>query len=140
MANPAWPESLPNPLVDNCAYASADDNVVRSQFSGGIKVRRRYSHVPEVVTFDLHLTRAQAKTLYDFVVTTLGDVGLFDWVEHRDPALGAATYRFRQRPRFVPAASGLEWRATISLDLLTPFSGSFDLGDLLNNDDEIITT
>ncbi|MBO9717528.1 MAG: hypothetical protein J7507_12150 [Pseudoxanthomonas sp.] len=143
MANPTWPAGLPGPLVDGCGYAPGFDNTLRTQMTGAQKMRRRQTFVPEVVTFRLAVDRSQMYGLSQFVITTLGDVGLFDWYEFRDPAKGAATYRFRRRPIFSPVSSNL-WHADIELDLLTPFSGAFQLGDdlgaFLADDDETITT
>lgn len=144
MAKPVWPEGLPPPLVDGASYAPAFDNVVRSSFTGGQQVRRRFSWVPEIVTLQFHCNRAQLQIIHDFATIECRDVDVFEWVEHRDPALGPADYRFRERPKYTPHVSGLEWRVTVTLDLLTPFNGTFplggDLGPLSTDDDEILTT
>lgn len=145
MANPKWPDGLPPPLIDGASYAPEFDNTIRTQFTGGQKVRRRFSHVPEVVTLQFHCDRAQVQILHDFATITCQDTLPFDWVEHRDPALGLAVYTFRERPKFTPAQSGLYWRASVVLTLHTPFNGTFLLGDgsggvLTTDDDETLTT
>lgn len=124
-------------------YTPAFDNFLRSSFAWGEKVRRRASYVPEIFSFQLVLTRAQVQILSDFVSITLADVTPFEWVEHRDPAQGPAMYRFRARPAF-ESIGNRYWRASCSLDLLTPFNGAFllsdDLGPLTTDDDESLTT
>lgn len=144
LANPTYPAGLPSPLIEGTAYTPTGDNVLRTQFPGATKVRRRQSAAPEVVSFSLMLTRAQALVLYNFVFQTLKEVLPFDWVEFRDPARGAATYRFRSRPHLQPKGNGNLWQADIELDLLTPFTGTFSLaasaGLLATDDDEILST
>jgi len=127
LANPTWPAGLPTPIIDGNNYTPGSDNVLRTQFAGGMKVRRRQSSAYEVVAFSLVCNRAQVQTLDNLVVLTLADVLPFDWFEFRDPARSGATYRFRSRPKYAPVQVGRLWRADIELDLLTPFSGSFSL-------------
>jgi len=137
-----WPGGLPSPIVSGNNYQPAGDNVLRSPFTGGIKMRRRSSAALEVVRFSLVLTRAQVQVLDSFVIQTLKDVLPFDWVEFRDPDLGTAIYRFRGRPSYQPVQVNRVWQADIELDLLTPFTGSFNLssaaGLLSTGEDETI--
>lgn len=139
-----FPTGLPGPMVDGVSYTTDNSNIIRSQFPGGTKMRRRHSWTPEIVTLELVLTRAQVQILHDFVIHELKDVLPFTWKEFRDPAGGPAQYRFRERPTFTPEQTGRLWRARLSLDLLTPFNGTFplggDLGLLSTDDDEILTT
>ena len=126
MANPEWPASLPIPLLEGVTY-TAQQNVISTQMDAGpAKLRRRFTAVPEDVTFSLFLTQAQAQTLSDFVAITLKDVLPFDWREFRKPDTDTlVTYRFKSRPRFTPMGSGLTWRADIELEQLTTFQGTF---------------
>lgn len=139
-----FPAGLPGPMVDGVTYSTDSSNIIRTQFPGGQKVRRRHSWAPEMVTVELVLSRAQVQILWDFVMTTVKIVEPFTWREFRDPAGGPAVYRFREVPTFTPEQTGRLWRARLSLDLLTPFNGTFplggDLGPLSTDDDEILTT
>lgn len=127
VANPEWPSSLPVPLVEGVSYTS-QDNVIRTQMAAGVaKTRRRFTAVPEDVTFQLLLDRAKLQTLLDFVSVTLKDVLPFDWREFRKPVADQGTlvtYRFKSRPSMVPIHGGL-WRVSIELELLTNFQGTF---------------
>ena len=127
MANPTWPSSLPVPLVEGVSYTS-QDNIIRSQMDAGVaKIRRRFTAVPEDVSFQLLLTLAQIQTLVDFHDITLKGVLPFDWIEFRKPEADwgtLVTYRFKSRPTFVPVHGKL-WRATLELELLTNFQGTF---------------
>jgi hypothetical protein len=126
VANPTWPISLPVPLLDGVSYAS-QQNVIRTQMDAGVaKTRRRFTAVPEDVTFSLSLSRAQVQTLQDFIAITLKDVLPFDWREFRKPDTEPlVTYRFKSRPKFTPMGRGDHWRADIELELLTTFQGTF---------------
>ena len=145
MTMPVWPTSLPNPLVDGANYTPQGGNVIRSEFGGFSKSRRRHTRAYEDFTIRLILSRAQVQTLQDFCAITCADVMPFLWVEHRDPARHEAIYQFRARPSFQPAGSGFHWYADLQLELRTPFSGTFpitdDLGNQLETDtDEGLTT
>ena len=112
------------PVVDGITYTS-QENVIRSQMDAGIaKTRRRFTSVPEDVSFVLLLDRAQVQTLQDFAAITLKDVLPFDWREFRKPDTTTVVYRFKSRPSFTPIYSGL-WRTTVELELLTTFQGTF---------------
>lgn len=139
-----WPASLPCPLLAEVDYTSRS-NVIRTEMDAGIiRMRRRYTSVPENVSFSLLLTRAQLQVLFDFVSITLGDVGRFEWKEFRDPARRAAIYRFQDRPTYMPATPTL-WRAAIKLDLMSVLNGQHllanDLGaGLVDRDDNGLTS
>lgn len=124
MANPTWPTSLPRPLVQGCSYEPAFDNVLRSQMDIGTKSRRRATAVPERVTFQLDLDRAQHQTLIDFMVVTLKEVLPFDWVDFRKPDDTLVTYKFVRRPKITPK-NGKRWIAQIELLQMTTFQGTF---------------
>jgi hypothetical protein len=120
-----WPTSLPTPLLEGVSYSS-QSNVIRTQMDAGVaKTRRRFTAVPEDVTFSLFLDRAQVQTLQDFVAITLADVLPFNWLEFRKPDTTTVVYRFKSRPKFSPMGTGLYWRADIELELLTTFQGTF---------------
>lgn len=145
MADHAWPTGLPCPLLGTLKHAPAFSNILRSQFDGGEKVRLRKSWVPEVMTCSLHLSRAQLQILHDFYWITLRQLRPFTWVEFRDPARGPCTYAFREIPQSEEVLAGRRWRVQLTLDVLTPFNGTFPLGDgsggvLTTDDDETLTT
>lgn len=121
-----WPNSLPIPLVENVSYTPGE-NVISSQMdAGAAKRRRRFTAVPESVTFRLLIDPAQLQTLQEFVAITLADVLPFDWREFRKPndLTTAAQYRFRSRPVYSYVGPGL-WYADLDLELLTTFQGTF---------------
>lgn len=124
MANPTWPVSLPRPDVNGISYSSPE-NVIRSSMDAPVaKLRRRFTAVPERVSFQLSLTEAQVQTLHDFAVVTLADVLPFDWVELRQLSVPkVATYRFVSRPKYSYQSFGY-WRAEVELDLLTTLQGT----------------
>ncbi len=145
MTIPVWPSSLPTPLVDGVTYAPQSNNVIRSQFAGGSKSRRRFTSSYEDVSFRLLLNRAGMQVLSDLVIYTLADVLPMQWVEFRDPARRPAIYAFKQRPTFTPAGCGWLWYADIQLELRTPFNCTFPLTDelgaqLATDTDEGLTT
>lgn len=117
MANPTWPSTLPEPVLDSISY-SPWQNTIRSQMdSGPPKMRRRFTAAGEDVTVVLILTPAQKDALDTFIRTTLKDVLPFDWYEFRAAEQTVATYRFKQRPAYTPWGAEY-WQATLSLDLL----------------------
>lgn len=139
-----WPSSVPCPLVDGITY-TPQDNVLRTDFQGGQKARRRFTRSNEDVTMRLLLTMPQAQVLHDFCTITCADVLPFDWVEWRDPARRPATYVFKSRPSFQPAGCGWLWYADVQLELRTPFNGQFyitnESGNVLQDDgNEGLTT
>lgn len=127
MSYPTWPTSLPAPIVDGSGFQS-QDNAIRSQMDAGIaRVRRRYTAVPETFSGMLwKLDRAQLQTLLDFHDVTLATVLPFQWRDPRKPAdeANVAVYRFRKRPDTAPIGND-EWQASIDLELLTTFQGTF---------------
>lgn len=133
MTIPVWPSSLPTPLVDGVTYAPQSSNVIRSQFAGGSKSRRRFTNSYEDVSFRLLLSRAGVQVLSDLVIYTLADVLPVQWVEFRDPAKRPAVYAFKQRPTYTPAGCGWLWYADIQLELRTPFNGTFPITDELGS-------
>jgi len=124
---PSWPASLPAPLVSSCNYSSQTNVIQTAMDAGAGRRRRRFTAVPETVTFSLLLTRSQVQTLRDFASITLGDVLPFEWEEFRMPEgpTNRASYRFNARPGFVPAGSGDHWIASLDLELLTTADGRF---------------
>lgn len=139
-----WPSSLPCPMVEGITY-TPHDNVIRTEFQGGNKARRRFTRANEDVAFRLALSMAQAQTLHDFCAITCADVLPFDWVEWRDPSRRPATYVFKSRPIFTAAGCGWLWYADVQLELRTPFNGQFYItngaGSVLENDgNEGLTT
>lgn len=144
MADHAWPTGLPCPLLGTLKHAPAFSNILRSQFPGGEKVRLHKSWVPEVMTCSVHLTRAQLQILHDFYWTTLRQLRPFTWQEFRDPARGPCDYAFREIPQSEEVLAGRRWRVQLTLDVLTPFNGTFLLGDgsggVLSNDERDLTT
>lgn len=109
------------------SFSPLTSNIIRTQMDAGVaKTRRRFTAVPEVVTFTLLLSPAQVQTLQDFVAITLKDVLPFDWKELRKPNDETpVTFRFLSRPRFTPSEVEGLWRADIELELLTTFQGTF---------------
>lgn len=144
----SWPASLPAPLVDGVSYES-QNNTVRTQMeTGAAKMRRRFTKVPEDVTFSLIVSRPERLDLDQFVTDTLKDVLPFEWTEFRYPPAhdNIAVYRFKSRPKYSPAGSGFLWRADIELELITkPAAAHFPLSNesgqtLTMSDGTVLTT
>lgn len=144
---PVWPSSLmQRPLISGASYAKPENsNVIRTQFPGGVKARRRSTLPYQPFTCSIVVNRAGLQVLHDFYWITLAQVLPFQWVEHRDPAEATATYVFIEEPTYTPRNSGTRWRADLRLEIRTPFAGTFLLADeagreLHTNDDEGLTT
>lgn len=144
MANPKFPDVFKCVVREGTSY-QFQDNVIRSEFGGPPKSRRRFTTPYETVTFRLVCkTQAEMQILYDFCIYTCQDVLPFDWVEWRDPSRRPATYSFQERPVFTPMTSR-GWYADIKLDLRTPFNGQFALSNqssqwLTENNNDGLTT
>lgn len=95
--------------------------------AGAAKTRRRYTAVPSDVTYRLLCDRAQVQTLDDFVAITLADVLPFTWKDFRKPdgPENVVVYRFKKRPAFEDAPAAGLWYATLELEMLTTFQGTF---------------
>lgn len=128
-------------MVESCTF-TPQDNTIRTQMeAGAAKVRRRFTRVPEDVTFSLTLDRPQVEVLQDFVAITCADVLPFNWVDFRRPltADNVAVYRFKNRPRLTPLGAGY-WRADLELELISkPVQGTFPIGLLLPDGSELTT-
>ena len=122
-----WPTSLGDPLV-GVRYTPIEGGTIRTQMDAGIaKVRRRWTDVPCDVSMRLLCNRSQVQTLDDFVAITLSDVLPFQWRDWRKPA-GAenvVVYRFKRRPSYEDAGAPGLWYATLDLEMLTTFQGTF---------------
>lgn len=115
----SWPTTLPEPLVDAASY-TPQDNAIRTQMAAGTaKVRRRFTAVPEDVSFTLRLSTAQVDVLDAFVIVTLKDVLPFTWKNFRKVGFPVCQYRFVRRPKYTAAPKGPDlWDAAIDLELL----------------------
>lgn len=107
-------------------WKPAFDNVIRSQFPGGQKVRRRATAVPKIMTCRLWISAAQLQTLLDFYEITCKQVEPFDWSDFRKPndTTTTVTYRFRSYPEHGPWTVDSFW-VDLELDLLTTFQGTY---------------
>ena len=109
-----WPLSLPQRVLLSDFVESADANVIRFETEyGPAKLRRRATRETGVYQIGMVMTTAQVATLETFYLDTLGQVDVFDWVNHR--TLVAADYRFRSRPEKRPVGGGF-WRVTFTLE------------------------
>jgi hypothetical protein len=137
---------MQRPLISGASYAKPENsNVIRTQFPGGVKARRRSTLTYQPFSCSIVVNRAGLQILHDFYWITLAQVLPFQWIEHRDPAQSPAVYVFLEEPTFTPRNSGMQWRADLRLEIRTPFNGTFvladDLGRLLQDDDiNVITT
>ena len=144
---PVWPSSLmQRPLISGASYVKPENsNVIRTQFPGGVKSRRRSTLAYQSFSCSIVVNRAGLQILHDFYWVTLAQVLPFQWVEHRDPAQAPAVYVFLEEPTFTPRNSGMQWRADMRLEIRTPFNGTFPITEdqllwLVNEDDKGLTT
>lgn len=119
---------LPSPVVEACSYAPQQNSIRTQMDAGAAKMRRRFTRVPEDVTFSLMLTRPQVFILTDFIEATLKDVLPFDWIEFRHPGKSPATYRFKSRPKMTPVTPTL-WRVELELELLSAARPRFPIAN-----------
>ena len=116
--------------MDGYSRGGGDDGVLRTQFPGGVKVRRRFTgRTPDPVTAQVICDRAQLQTLLDFYEITLGRVLPFNRVDDTKPDGTLVEYQFTAPPSYVPEKSGFYWRVTLQLEQLTTYQGTFALGD-----------
>lgn len=109
-----WPD-IPAPLQDSY-QESRGDNTIRSQVERGTaKVRRRTLATPDMVSFSVLLTTAQAATFEDFYDIDVKSGSLSFDMTH--PRTGETRqFRFKAPPSYVPV--GKLWRVSVSLELL----------------------
>ena len=95
--------------------------------AGVAKTRRRFTAVPSDVTYRLLCDRAQVQTLDDFVAITLKEVLPFAWKDFRKPdgPENVVVYRFKKQPSYEDAPAVGLWYATLELEMLTTFQGTF---------------
>lgn len=119
MPNPAWPTTLPNiqyPSPDSGYSRAPQNQALRTSMDAGPpKMRRRFSAGVTPVSINIEMTGAQVAALETFYTTTLGVVGVFDWINHltRTPA----TYRFVEPPAYAPLFADW-WRVSLKLEQL----------------------
>lgn len=144
MADPLFPIGLPGPEWTSLKWTPAFDNRLRTTFPGAIKTRPRVTRVPERLSCTLWLTAAELQVLLDFHDITCRWTLPFQWWDFRRPndTNQRAIYTFYARPDHT-AVDDL-YQVQVELQIERTFSGSFPLsgegGDLLNQDDEGITT
>ena len=105
-----------------------DGHIIRSQMDAGVaKTRRRWTNPPCDVNLRIECSKAQVPTLEDFVAITLADVLPFQWIDWRKPdgPENVAVYRFKKRPTFEHSGAPGYWFASLELELLTTFQGTF---------------
>lgn len=116
-----WSTSLPQlQLMDGLSYAPSDQAIRTTMDTGPTKARRRFSVSVAEVQVPIILTGTQLAAFDTYYQTTLsGGTDTFTWT---DPSTGStATYRFLDRPAFVPirpagAATARLWRGTLRLE------------------------
>lgn len=117
MANPVWPNTLPQRVDAPSFKEKPGSNTIRTAMDvGSAKVRRRTTASVRTVDATMMLSRAERDALDAFYTDTLKDGSLaFDWL-HPTTQL-AATFRFRDPPEF-NAISGTTYVATLPLEIL----------------------
>lgn len=106
MANPVWPNTLPQ-YVERSGYAEKPgDNTIETPVDAGpAKVRRRFTADVRRFTVALKMSAAQCDTFEAFWRDDLLQGALpFDWVHPRTRA--ATTYLFRKPHWSLGVASG----------------------------------
>lgn len=107
-------------MIDGASYTAQENTIRTSMAAGTHKMRRRYTSVPEMVTFTLRLTSlAQVQALETFVTVTLKDVLPFNWKNFRLPGYPPAVYRFVKRPSYAAVSGAFQvWDAILELEML----------------------
>ncbi|MEJ7807149.1 MAG: hypothetical protein WKG03_14650 [Telluria sp.] len=115
-----FPVSLPSPMIDGASYTAQENTIRTSMAAGTHKMRRRYTSVPEIVTFTIRCTSLeQVQTLETFVVGTLKDVLPFNWKNFRLPGYPVAVYRFVKRPSYSAVSGAFQvWDCQLELEML----------------------
>ena len=115
---PSWPSDLPQkPLVQGFSE-TAPTLAVRSPMDvGPAKVRRRATAGVTQLKCAFRLSAAQRASLLTFWETPLAGGALsYSWTH---PISGAAiTCRIVEPPGFTPAAGGVSWVATVTVEIL----------------------
>lgn len=126
MAEHDWPAGLPCFVIDGYSRGGGEDNVLRSQFPGGLKIRPKFTSAPpEPVTATLVVTPAQLQTLLDFWAITLKRVLPFNHTDPTKPDDTSVEYRFLSRPQYAPHRTGRRWRVTLQMEQMATFQGTY---------------
>ena len=119
----SYPSSLPNPLQDSVQYSRAFDNILKSNMEFGIKRRRRFTWVPDLMTVTIYVTRAQLQTFMDFYQITLAEVKPFEWDEWRSSLPLTTVYTFDGPPEYQFVGNDL-LRVSFTLRIMKKFDGT----------------
>lgn len=146
MADFGMPSIIPGPEWDSLDWSPAFDGVIRSQFAGGYKSRRRVTAVPEVLSCTIYPTAAELQVLLDFHdYTCAGGVLPFYWHDFRKPndTRRYAECQWMSRPTHGTWAD--IYRADLRILVRKTFTGTFKLTDELGHQletdtDEGLTT
>jgi hypothetical protein len=123
MSNPAFPFSTKNFLVstNDLQETGTEVSLRTTMDSGRIKVRKRFTTVPQLISGSLgSLTSADVTTLMNFWLTTCGGGSIaFDWIHPRTKA--STTYLFVARPvvKQMDPNSQLYYVAQLQLQIVT---------------------
>ena len=113
-----FPSTLPRPLDTGNAHRPKFDNIVKSDMEIGSRTRMLCTHVPELCTFNLHVSSSQQKILKDFYRTVKNQP--FNWIEFRDLLGSSAVYKFTAEPSFQYREGGWDaYIATLELELVS---------------------
>ncbi len=106
MANPTFPTTLPQYVLESGYSETLEPQTVESQMdTGPAKVRRRFTKSIQKFSVQMLLTPAQTDTFLAFWQTTcLGGSIPFDWVHPRTRT--ALTMRFRNPPPTISTTGG----------------------------------
>ncbi len=118
MANPTWPETLPQFVEVEGHSETMPDTLLRTEMDvGPAKVRRRSTAAVRPVAVSIQCDADQIATLDAFVRDDLRDGALpFDWLLPRTQA--TVTFRFVRPPLWRPITAGVLWLAVLELEVM----------------------
>jgi phage-related protein len=118
MANPTWPTTVPQFVLESGYQEKYQDQVMESTMDAGpAKLRRRFTKSLRTFQVTLQMTATQAAAFETFWGTTCKGGSLaFDWVHPRTQA--AATYRFRNPAPQFSSVGGVAVRVSFTLEII----------------------
>lgn len=118
MANPVWPDTLPQYVNESGYNESEPDTLIETPFDAGpTGVRNRFTTASTPLRVAIDCTADQATIFRDFYRTTLANGSIpFDWFHPRTRE--NATLRFRKPVPTYGTFGGINVRITMALEIV----------------------